>query len=188
MTKEELLKEAEEKYNERLKQIGYKIKYRDETYIDGYLDGAGPREKENAELNEQVLYLKDNLRVARKDREDLQLEVGKGLQEFIKDCPYTALKLYANEKYVEENTELKEEKKMLEQGFVWHDYDAGEDCYEDTHEGGWEKRNDIQQLTKAKEIIKKLVDGVRVLNDPKVELTDCDGFLAEAEQFIKEIK
>lgn len=42
------------------------------------------------------------------------------------------------------------------------------------------------QLTKAKEIIKKLVNGVRVLNDPKVELTDCDGFLEEAEQFLKE--
>lgn len=23
---------------------------------------------------------------------------------------------------------------------VWHDYDAGEDCYEDTHEGKWVKR------------------------------------------------
>lgn len=23
---------------------------------------------------------------------------------------------------------------------VWHDYDAGEDCYEDTHEGRWIKR------------------------------------------------
>ncbi len=33
-----------EKYNERLKQIGYKIKYRDESYIDGYLDSAEPRE------------------------------------------------------------------------------------------------------------------------------------------------
>lgn len=69
--------------------------------------------RENAELKAQVSYLKDNLRVARKDREDLQLEVGKGLQEFIKDCPYTALKLYANEKYVEENAELKAKEKEL---------------------------------------------------------------------------
>lgn len=23
---------------------------------------------------------------------------------------------------------------------VWHDYDAGEDCYEDSHEGKWVKR------------------------------------------------
>ena len=27
---------------------------------------------------------------------------------------------------------------------VWHDYDAGEDCYEDTHEGKWVKREDIK--------------------------------------------
>jgi len=44
------------------------------------------------------------------------------------------------------------------------------------------------KLKKAKEIIKKLVDGIRVLNDPKVELTDCDGFLAEAEAFLKEVE
>lgn len=42
------------------------------------------------------------------------------------------------------------------------------------------------KFTKAKEIIIKLVDGVRLLDDPKVELTDCDDFLAGAEQFLKE--
>lgn len=65
-------------------------------------------EKENAELKEKVSYLEDNLRVARKDRENLQLEVGKGLKEFIKDCPYSALKLYANGYYVEQLTKAKE--------------------------------------------------------------------------------
>lgn len=25
---------------------------------------------------------------------------------------------------------------------VWHDYDAGEDCHEDSHEGKWVKRED----------------------------------------------
>lgn len=43
-------------------------------------------------------------------------------------------------------------------------------------------------LTKAKEIIKKLVNGIRVLDDPKVELTNCDVFLANAEQFLNDIK
>ena len=65
-------------------------------------------EKENAELKEKVSYLEDNLRVARKDRENLQLKVGKGLKEFIKDCPYSALKLYANGYYVEQLTKAKE--------------------------------------------------------------------------------
>ena len=49
-------------------------------------------EKENAELKEKVSFLEDNLRVARKDREDLQLDVAKGLKEFVKDYPATALR------------------------------------------------------------------------------------------------
>ena len=61
-----------------------------------------------AGLKEKVSYLEDNLRVARKDRENLQLKVGKGLKEFIKDCPYSALKLYANGYYVEQLTKAKE--------------------------------------------------------------------------------
>ena len=63
---------------------------------------------ENAGLKEKVSYLEDNLRVARKDRKNLQLKVGKGLKEFIKDCPYSALKLYANGYYVEQLTKAKE--------------------------------------------------------------------------------
>ena len=106
--------------------------------------------KENAELKEKVSYLEDNLRVARKDRKNLQLEVGKGLKEFIKDCPYSALKLYANGYYVE-------------------------------------------QLTNAKEIIKKFSEFVN--NDAEFdsehpqEHTDLWNELCEkAEQFIKEMK
>ena len=63
---------------------------------------------ENAELKEKVSYLEDNLRVARKDRKNLQLKVGKGLKEFIKDCPYSALKFYANGYYAEQLTKAKE--------------------------------------------------------------------------------
>ena len=65
-------------------------------------------EKENAELKEKVSYLEDNLRVARKDREKLQLDVAKGLKEFLKDYPATALRYLANEKYVEQLTKAKE--------------------------------------------------------------------------------
>lgn len=56
-----------------------------------------------------------------------------------------------------ENAELKKNNKMLEQGYVWHDYDAGEDCYEDTHEGKWVKRDEVYQLTKAKELIENII-------------------------------
>ncbi len=98
--------------------------------------------KENAELKEKVSYLEDNLRVARKDREKLQLDVAKGLKEFVKDYPATALRYLANEKYVE-------------------------------------------QLTKAKEIIEKMLNAF-ASNDffEEEELSA----MAEAEQFIKEMK
>ena len=65
-------------------------------------------EKENAKLKEKVSYLEDNLRVARKDRENLQLDVAKGLKEFVKDYPATSLRYLANEKYVEQLTKAKE--------------------------------------------------------------------------------
>ena len=65
-------------------------------------------EKENAELKEKVSYLEDNLRVARKDRENLQLDVAKSLKEFVKDYPATSLRYLANEKYVEQLTKAKE--------------------------------------------------------------------------------
>lgn len=48
---------------------------------------------EITELKEKVSYLEDNLRVVRKDRENLQLKVGKDLKEFKKDCPYSAEQL-----------------------------------------------------------------------------------------------
>lgn len=65
-------------------------------------------EKENAELKNQVSFLEDNLRVARKDREKLQLDVAKGLKGFVKDYPATSLRYLANEKYVEQLTKARE--------------------------------------------------------------------------------
>lgn len=76
-------------------------------------------EQENAELKEKISYLEDNLRVARKDRENLQLDVARGLKEFVKDFPATALRYLANEKYVEQLTNAKEIiKGLLELGSI----------------------------------------------------------------------
>ena len=58
MNKEELKQEAEEKYNERLRQNGIKVEYKNETYIDGYLDSAEPREKKITELEAQIEKMK----------------------------------------------------------------------------------------------------------------------------------
>ena len=81
--------------------------------------------KENAELKEKVSYLEDNLRVARKDREKLQLDVAKGLKEFVKDYPATALRYLANEKYVEQLTKAKEIIEKMLNAFASNDFFRG---------------------------------------------------------------
>ena len=43
------------------------------------------------------------------------------------------------------------------------------------------------KLAKAKDIITKLVEGIKIISDPKVYMTDVDAFVSEAEQFLKEV-
>lgn len=69
--------------------------------------------KENEELKARVSYLEDNLRVARKDRERLQEDVAKGIEEFIKEKPATSLHLLANKELREELEKLKKENEQL---------------------------------------------------------------------------
>lgn len=72
---------------------------------------------------------------------------------------------------------------------VWHDYDAGEDCYEDSHEGRWVKRDEIYQLTRAKDIITNLVKFDGSYKDDEEYQRKCelyDKMWEEAEQFLKE--
>lgn len=64
-------------------------------------------EKENEEIKQQVSYLEDNLRVARKDRENLQDAVANGLEEFIKKKPHTSLRFLANKELKEENEHIR---------------------------------------------------------------------------------
>lgn len=78
-----------------------------QTLLDKQIEATYKLDKENAELKNQVSFLEDNLRVARKDRENLQLDVAKGLKEFVKDYPATAFRYLANEKYVERLTYAK---------------------------------------------------------------------------------
>jgi hypothetical protein len=87
--------------------------------------------------------------------------------------------------YEKENAELKEQKEMLEKGYVWHDYDAGEDCYEDTHEGKWVKRDEVYQLTKAKEIISEYI---RLANLEKEDTVAIWQLYHKAEQFLSEVE
>lgn len=126
MTKlEALAKDCIENHTHRLvdKPTKQDIYLREESiFIQGYRQSEkriATLEKENAELKEKISYLKDNLRVARKDRENLQLDVARGLKEFVKDFPATTLRYLANEKYVEQLTNAKEIiKGLLELGSI----------------------------------------------------------------------
>ena len=67
-------------------------------------------EKENEKLKQQVSYLKDNLRVARKDRERLEDDIANSLVDFLQKKPATSLRFLAN-KEVKEN--IKNARKKL---------------------------------------------------------------------------
>lgn len=59
MNSEQLKQEAEEKYAERLEKAGFKVNIKNETYIDGYLDSAEPRELKIAEAKKIIKDLLD---------------------------------------------------------------------------------------------------------------------------------
>ncbi len=44
----------------------------------------------------------------------------------------------------------------------------------------------MEQIDRAKDIIEKLVEGIRITYEHKGFITDVDDFLSEAEQFLKE--
>lgn len=71
-------------------------------------------------------------------------------------------------------TEKDKQIEMLEQGYVWHDYDAGEDCYEDTHEGRWVKRDEVYQLEQANKQIEELQEENNELKTKIGLSVDCD--------------
>ena len=83
--------------------------------------------EENEQLKKKISYLEDNLRVARKDNEDLRNDIANGLKEFTKELPFTSLCLLANKKVKEENEKLKENiknarKKLFD---ILTDYEIG---------------------------------------------------------------
>lgn len=73
------------------------------------LEHIADLKKENEQLEAQISYLKDNLRVARKDRERLQDDVAKGIEDFIKEKPATSLRFLANKELKEVIEKQKQE-------------------------------------------------------------------------------
>lgn len=80
------------------------------------------------------------------------------------------------QKSEKENAELKEE--MRAKQVVLNDFKSRVETVTDRF------NRKSSQLAKAKEIIKKLVEDIRIISDPQVELTDVDSFVAEAEVFL----
>lgn len=78
------------------------------------------KKQENEQLKQKISYLEDNLRVARKDRENLKDSIANGLKEFIKEKPFTSCRLLVN-KEVKEN--IKNVRKKLFD--ILADYEIG---------------------------------------------------------------
>jgi hypothetical protein len=187
MTKEELKKEAEENAKKRTK--GFKCQDNcEKSYVMGALDFAEPREKQIEIDAEQIRALqKQNGELTDKVREleDRLCNVANNLLDsWCRNeedyCPHLA-------KLEKENAELQQ--KWLDESYEkaklvekWKH--NGENIIQECKDIEGAKTFYEHQLTKAKKIIKKLVDGIRVISDPKVELTDVESFVAEAENFL----
>ena len=167
MTKyEELEKEAREKCvcKDEAMQIMYRI---------GYIDGAGPREKQIAELEQK-------LEQTEKDLADYQFNYPtiKELQKENADLKEEINKIaFARGNLEEENAELKEELKK------WKD-EWQEQVQKATDEGYTRTLQTIQ-LNNAKEIIREFVEWATWQG------SNCPNFKSiqdKAEQFLKEVE
>ena len=122
-----------ERENIELKLLSGKMK----SLINQFIE----LEEENEQLKKQISYLEDNLRVARKDREDLRNDIANGLKEFTKELLFTSLRLLANEELKDENEQLKEqiEKTKCCHSCKSHKEDTFKKCQTcDTNYSNWE--------------------------------------------------
>lgn len=161
MTKEELKQEAEEKYFNH-KMMEFQGFYNRHYYYLGYLDSAEPREKRIAELEKEIAELD-----CQKNRNKACYSCANATERCFKNeigCPCEKYKSYKDE-----NAELKDKLEVL--------IAVGNTCTKGLNE----------QLTKAKEIIKKLVNEFYYLCELYNFATDYE-CLAEAEQFLNEVE
>lgn len=80
----DISEEIKQAYIAGAKEYEQKFIDMNKTYqdlVNGWVIDYRDLEKENEELKRQVSYLEDNLRVARKDREDLRDSVANGVEE-----------------------------------------------------------------------------------------------------------
>jgi hypothetical protein len=160
--------ETQQEYFGRANASRMSVEEREKTIL---LQQLSDREKRIAELEEKISVLL-SCKNCPENKGGLLC-----VKEYENKC--LAQKIQYIKELQEENAELKEQKEMLEKGYVWHDYDAGEDCYEDTHEGKWVKRD--EQLTNAKEIISEYI---RLANLEKEDTVAIWQLYHKAEQFL----
>lgn len=90
--------------------------------------------------------------------------------------------LEEKEELLREAEQLKQRIADLEKEVIVWKKASENNSYEDSHEGKWVKRDDVQRLTKAKEIIKELLNSCFGYNSKTVNYE----VKAKAEQFVKE--
>lgn len=78
-------------------------------YTDGLLIGLFLAQKEHALLKQQISQLKNDLIVARKDREDLKDVIATSIEGFMKDNPSTSLQFLADRESREKIEQLEKQ-------------------------------------------------------------------------------
>lgn len=163
MTFEELKSEAEEWVN---KNKPVQDDWEDSDIIQAIINTSEPREKRIAELEAKIKHITKHLEPQVMTALFEQVEEEVKQEQRIKELE-------------EENTELKKQQFSLRN--ERNTFLAQNEQYE----------KDLidfnENLSKAKAIITKLVEGIRIISDPKICLTDVDTFVSEAEQFLKDV-
>ena len=200
MTKENLEKEAREKYHNH-KIMDFQGFYNHHYYYLGYVEGAEPREKRIAELEEistrlESYYQNQKVRIAELEEAKANLEYllegrdneidelkkeNKDLAQNLEDTEIlnnTYEKRFDNLK--KENTELKEENKK------WKD--EWQEQVQEATEEGYARTLQTMQLTKAKRLLKILLEDYvsepEVFSDGSCEDNKLCNLINEAEQFL----
>ena len=173
MTKEELKKEAEEGLDKRLGTYAYINKqncYR--NYVDGYIDGVEPREKQIAELE------KENTELKTKKIPQLERKIASIRGAHRVDLAKLNARIEQVERLKKENAELKEKNRVLDCMLTGESLVSNERKH---------------QLDKARELILKLYNAGRdvlMCRADEKAYDNLSGAIDDKgiEQFLSEVK
>jgi hypothetical protein len=181
MIEEELKQEAEKSLDKRLGTYAY-IRKQDcyTNYVDGYIDGAEPREKRIEELEKDKQYFSDSL--------DKQIEATLKLDK--QNAELRKIAEFQQSSNMNTHFENKKLKEGLAVGSTWNKHlNSLNKALEEERD---KYRNMVfdkdEQLTKAKDHIKKLLDCLKQdTNDQQTNYYVCQ-YMDKAEQFLSEVE